>query len=211
MSVKTGGKRESAKAERKENLYEAALELFRTQGYEQTTVDQITQRAGLAKGTFFNYFPTKDAVLRYLGTREIGRLSRVVLTDSGEIVSPIGKLKRLMRALAGSLEDGRDLVCLLFSQGVTVAELLAGDAGGFSLRSLSALLIDQAQRAGEVNPELDPDMLAAALDALYLQQVVLWCESEAPYPLTDRLSGVVDLLMMGIAGPQSANARWTRA
>ena len=63
------GKREQGKLERRERLYEAALALFRTQGYEATTVAQITQRAGLAKGTFFNYFATKDAVLRYLGVR----------------------------------------------------------------------------------------------------------------------------------------------
>jgi len=69
MIQQMSGKREIAKYERRERLYEAALSLFRSQGYDATTVDQITRRAGLAKGTFFNYFPTKDAVLRYLGAR----------------------------------------------------------------------------------------------------------------------------------------------
>jgi AcrR family transcriptional regulator len=199
MNARPGGKRESGKAQRREKLYEAALSLFRAQGYEETTVDQITQRAGLAKGTFFNYFPTKDAVLRYLATREIGRLSSTVIAAGGD-ASSLGKLKRLMVALAASLEHDRDLVCLMFRRGITAPDLLAGDAGGFSLQSMSALLINQAQRAGEVNPDLDPDMLAAALDALYLQQVVRWCQSETPYPLGERLSGVVDLLLLGIAG-----------
>jgi AcrR family transcriptional regulator len=199
MNTSPGGKRESGKVQRREKLYEAALSLFRDQGYEETTVDQITQRAGLAKGTFFNYFPTKDAVLRYLATREIGRVSSTVIAAGGD-ASSIGKLKRLMTALAASLEQDRDLVCLMFRRGITVPDLLAGDAGGFSLQSMSALLINRAQRAGEVNPDLDPDMLAAALDALYLQQIVRWCQSETPYPLGERLSGVVDLLLLGIAG-----------
>ena len=199
MNGKPGGKRESAKADRRERLYESALSLFRDQGYEETTVDQITQRAGLAKGTFFNYFPTKDAVLRYLATREIGRLSTVITTTNGD-ASSVGKLKRLMLALAASLEGDRDLVCLMFRRGITVPDLLAGDAGGFSLQSMSALLINQAQRGGEINPDLDPDMLAAALDALYLQQVVRWCQAEKPYPLGERLSGIVDLLLLGITG-----------
>jgi len=59
MVQQTSGKRETAKLERRERLYEAALELFRAQGYEATTVDQITRQAGLAKGTFFNYFPRR--------------------------------------------------------------------------------------------------------------------------------------------------------
>jgi AcrR family transcriptional regulator len=190
------GKRESAKLERRKRLYVAALELFRTQGYDATTVDQITRRAGLAKGTFFNYFPTKDAVLRYLGTREIGRLGTATL--SGTNGSPLGKLKRLLVALANSLEKDRDLIALIFRSGVSVSELLAGDAGGFSLQPMASLLIRQSQRAGEINPELSPDMLAAALDALYLQQLVRWCESKENYPLSERLTGVVDLLLLGI-------------
>jgi AcrR family transcriptional regulator len=194
----SAGRRETAKSERRERLYEAALDLFRSQGYETTTVDQITRRAGLAKGTFFNYFPTKDAVLRYMGTREIGRLGTTALSGGNGPNSPVGKLKRLMGTLAASLETDRDLVCLVFRKGISVADLLAGDAGGFSVQPMASLLLRQAQRAGEVNPELDPDMLASALDALYLQQLVRWCESVKAYPLSDRLTGIVDLLLLGI-------------
>jgi AcrR family transcriptional regulator len=191
------GKREQGKVERKERLYEAALNLFRGQGYEMTTVDQITRQAGLAKGTFFNYFPTKDSVLRYMGAREVGRLGAATLSINGT-ASSIGKLKRLMSALAASLERDRDLVCLIFREGVTVADLMAGDAGGFSLQPMAALLIRQAQRQNEINPGLDPDILAAALDALYLQQLIRWCESSKPYPLAERLTGIADLLLSGI-------------
>jgi AcrR family transcriptional regulator len=199
MSQPTVGKRERGKFERRERLYEAALALFRCQGYEETTVDQITKKAGLAKGTFFNYFPTKDAILRYLGAREVGRLGAATLSGNGDgLTSSVGRLKRLMAALAASLERDRDLVCLIFRKGISVAELLSGDAGGFSIQPTAALLIRQAQRAGEVNPELAPDMLAAALDALYLQQLVRWCESGNTYPLGERLTGIVDLLLIGI-------------
>jgi AcrR family transcriptional regulator len=190
-------KREQGKLERKERLYEAALTLFRLQGYEATTVDQITRQAGLAKGTFFNYFPTKDAVLRYMGTREVGRLGAATLGLTGTN-SSIGKLKRLMNALAASLERDRELVSLIFRKGVTVADLMAGDAGGFSLQPTVALLIRQAQRQREINPDLDSDTLAAALDALYLQQLIRWCESGNQYPLADRFTGIVDLLLTGI-------------
>jgi TetR/AcrR family transcriptional regulator, cholesterol catabolism regulator len=196
------GRREQAKLERRERIYEAALSLFREQGYESTTVDQITRQAGLAKGTFFNYFPTKDAVLRYLGTREIGRLGSVLSMNGNSRGTAIGKLKRLMAALAANLEEDRALVSLIFRKGVTVPDLLAGDAGGFSLQPVASLLIRQAQYNGEVNRQLDPDGLAAALDALYLQQLVRWCESTRPYPLAERLTGIVDLLLLGIGATE---------
>ncbi len=199
MNLSNGGKREQAKVERRERLYEAALALFRSQGYAATTVAQITRQAGLAKGTFFNYFPTKDAVLRYLGAREIGRLGAASLAAAD--TSPLSNLKSLLAALARSLERDRDLVCLIFQSGITVPELLAGDAGGFSLQPTASLLIRQAQRTGQINAQLDPDILAAALDALYLQQLVRWCESDERYALAERLTGMADLLLLGISAP----------
>jgi len=197
MAGQTPGKRESSKHERRERLYQAAVSLFREQGYEETTVDQITRRAGLAKGTFFNYFATKDAVLRYMGERAIGRLGNLSVT--GGTTSAVGNLKQFLAALAVSLEQDRDLVKLIFDKGVAVPELLIGNAGGFSIRPMAALMIRRAQHQNEINPWLDPDALAMALDALYLQQLVLWCEAETFYPLAERFTGVVDLLMMGIA------------
>ncbi len=197
MAQQSHGKRESGKHERRERLYQAAVSLFREQGYEETTVDQITRRAGLAKGTFFNYFATKDAVLRYMGERAIGRLGNISV--AGSSTSAVGNLKRFLAALADSLEQDRDLVRLIFNKGVAVPELLCGDAGGFSIRPMAALMLRRAQHQNEINPLLDPDALAMALDALYLQQLVLWCEAETPYPLAERFTGIVDLLMMGIA------------
>ncbi|MBK7252257.1 MAG: TetR/AcrR family transcriptional regulator [Gammaproteobacteria bacterium] len=44
-------------------VYEAALSEFRRVGVEQATVSEICRRAGVAKGTFFFHFPTKDHVL----------------------------------------------------------------------------------------------------------------------------------------------------
>lgn len=191
------GKRETNKHDRRERLYEAALALFREQGYEQTTVDQITRRAELAKGTFFNYFPSKDAILRYMGERQIGQLSATSTT--GGVTSAVGNLKRFLGALSASMERDRELVKLIFAKGIAVPDLLAGDAGGFSLKPIASLLIRRAQHQREINAMLDPDELAMALDALYLQQLTRWCQAEPPYPLEERLTGVVDLLMLGMA------------
>ncbi|MEW2298220.1 helix-turn-helix domain-containing protein [Streptomyces sp. NPDC006743] len=49
-------------------LADAALDLFEEQGYENTTVIEIAERAGLTKSTFFRYFPDKREVLFGRGT-----------------------------------------------------------------------------------------------------------------------------------------------
>jgi AcrR family transcriptional regulator len=55
----TGRPRRSSR----ETLLDAATELFLEQGYERTTVDDIARRAGVARGTFFNYFAAKGDLL----------------------------------------------------------------------------------------------------------------------------------------------------
>jgi len=56
--------RQRQKEELRQRLYDTALDLFETEGYERTTVQQITETVGVAKGTFFNHFPTKEHVVK---------------------------------------------------------------------------------------------------------------------------------------------------
>ena len=51
------GKRESLKIQVRERLFEEALKLFSIQGLEKTTVSDIVEQSGIARGTFYNYFP----------------------------------------------------------------------------------------------------------------------------------------------------------
>jgi AcrR family transcriptional regulator len=55
--------REDKKRITRQNVLNAATDLFAEQGYEATTINQITERAGIAKGTFFNYFANKEDLI----------------------------------------------------------------------------------------------------------------------------------------------------
>jgi len=57
------GLRERKKAKTHEAIQAAALRLFRSQGYEATTVEQIAEAAEVSPSTFFRYFPTKEDVV----------------------------------------------------------------------------------------------------------------------------------------------------
>ncbi len=57
------GRRERKKMQTRKLLVTTAIRLFLDQGYEQTTIAQITAEADVAKKTFFNHFPSKDDIL----------------------------------------------------------------------------------------------------------------------------------------------------
>src|SRR5258708_35242601 len=59
------GLRERKKQKTKAAIQRAALRLFKRQGYEETTVEQIAAAADISESTFFNYFPSKENVVIY--------------------------------------------------------------------------------------------------------------------------------------------------
>src|SRR4051812_41682411 len=54
------GKRDQNKERTREKILQAALGLFSKQGFEKTTTKQVSTKAGIAEGTLFNYFQTKE-------------------------------------------------------------------------------------------------------------------------------------------------------
>lgn len=72
------GLRERKNAEVKAAFFEAAMALFRQKGIEQTSVDEIAERAGFSRATYFNHFGTKKGVLRYYGQQLQERMEELL-------------------------------------------------------------------------------------------------------------------------------------
>src|SRR6202521_5191424 len=77
-SNSTPGRRQRRSAEIRERLFRAALDLFARRGFAETTVEDITEAADVGKGTFFNYFPSKDHILLAFGDMQLGKLEAAV-------------------------------------------------------------------------------------------------------------------------------------
>ncbi len=196
------GVRERKKRERKERIYHAALQLFREKGFENTTVEEITDAAQVAKGTFFNYFPTKEAVLLYLGEQQLGGLRALAELRVWDNLPVVERIKRLLCSLADSAEEDRDLMRLMVTRALRAGDLVANGNGRFGLRGIMALLIAQGQRTGEFRDDVPADVLAGLIEAMYFHELLQWCTSSVPYALSHRLKDRIDLLLSGIA-PQS--------
>ena len=76
--VTTYSRRERRTAETRERLFRAALDLFAKKGFAETTVEDITEAADVGKGTFFNYFPSKDHILLAFGEMQFAKLEAAV-------------------------------------------------------------------------------------------------------------------------------------
>jgi AcrR family transcriptional regulator len=75
MSAPAAGRRERTKAANRAAILEAALDVFAEEGYDAVGVRDIIRRTDLASGTFYNYFPDKEAIFRAI-VDETGREAR---------------------------------------------------------------------------------------------------------------------------------------
>ena len=62
------------KKQKKDAMYQTAFELFTTKGLTKTTISDIVEKAGVAKGTFYLYFKDKYDIRNKLVSRKTGEL-----------------------------------------------------------------------------------------------------------------------------------------
>lgn len=91
-------RRERRSIELRERIFRAALDLFAKQGFSETTVEDITNAADVGKGTFFNYFPSKDHILLAFAEMQLAKL-RLAVEEARRTSVPMPQFMRSLAAL----------------------------------------------------------------------------------------------------------------
>ncbi len=189
--------RQQQKDETRAKIFAAATQLFAQNGYHATTVAEIALAAGVAKGTFFVHFPSKDAVIAALVRIQTGaaRKARLKALESG---GPIEALRAAVVTLGARAGVSRSL-----SRGVLAATLESQEVGGVSSELFDELFAEMkedakaAHRAGLLAPGVDPETLAASLMASYLGAVLHFASSPRAGALVQLLEPLVEANLAG--------------
>ena len=112
--AETPSRTERKKAKARAEIISAALGLFEEQGYEATTVAQIMDRADYGLGTFYNYFPGKQELVREAVADRLaaarGELLQVMAGDA----PAVEKLRGVVLSAGGIMDGDRALFSLYF-------------------------------------------------------------------------------------------------
>jgi AcrR family transcriptional regulator len=170
------GRREEKKRDTRKRLIDTGLELFRGRGFDDTRVKDIVERVGVSPATFFNYFPTKQAILE-AQAEQTADLYAALLTHELERtdVPCVERLEEITRLLAEALQSDRAIARLM----VTRTQLFFGSTGDKAdkdraAQRLLAQLFAQGQANGEIEPEADPLQLAEIYTALTILTAANW-------------------------------------
>jgi AcrR family transcriptional regulator len=193
MSQRTQQKNATA-----QRLFEVAVSLFRTQGYEATTVEAITNAAGVAKGTFFNHFASKHAVLDHLGRMQVAQLAQLI-DDSSDFFDQDtrSQIRFIFRTLAEGAEERRDLMRLI---AIEVLRQSSGVGKPDYMEAFERLLtpvVRQGQERGAIRRDISPERGATVLRGLYYLILLAWLEC-ADVAFTTLLDTYLDVLLEGV-------------
>jgi len=159
-----------SKDQRREQILDAAAQLFASKGFEKTSVDEIARTAGLSKGAIYWYFPSKESVLIALAENYQSRSqSTVVESASEDMYGPEAVYKAHRHIYAEKANN--PIPDLLFQQFVSmgskypeIADALA--RGHQDWVELISGLLDNAVAAGYFK-QFDTRLVSEAISAMY--------------------------------------------
>jgi AcrR family transcriptional regulator len=179
--VPDAGRRQRRAAETRLKLFRCALQLFAKRGFPNVTVEDITEAADVGKGTFFNYFATKDHVLGVMAEIQLGKVREAASLASQGRQTIHTVLHRLMLRFAEEPGRSPDLAralisSFLASEGVRkiiVDRMLEG-------HNMIAEVVAAGQKRGEINPRLQKEKVATQLLQAEMGTILLWSTHSEP-------------------------------
>jgi AcrR family transcriptional regulator len=203
------GRRERRKEQTRRQIFLAAMKLFEKKGVFETTVEEITDAADVGKGTFFNYFPIKEAVLSVLAERQLG-----VLQDAAEKARTAKTIYPLLQEMCTQLASvlGGSAILLRSVFAVVLSNKLLFETFSAVLlkgRGIVAGIMERGQQLGEVRADIPALELARSLQQAAFGTSLIWSVGPAP-ELAQLQLRTVELFWRGIAvNPQAVLKRRT--
>lgn len=195
------GRRERRKLEVSERIRAAAASLFEEKGYDATTVEEIAERADVAKGTLFNHFPRKDALL--LAVRDQWMADKLALVGDAEQWpgTRASWLRRLFHAAAEQAERHPSLARAMVVEGLrTIWVQSEIPPGKVAFRRMVQRQVAAGQAAGEFAAWVDPHVAAAVIEGAYGMTLVEWLVTRPTgRTLAEELDAKFDIVFRGIA------------
>lgn len=192
-------RRDDQTRETKQRLVSAAIQLVSEVGWRRTTVEQIAERAGVAKGTFFVHFKTKEAIVVTLVQLQVGAATAArdaVVARGGSVVERLDAATMTLGTQAASNIE--------LSRAVLIASLESREVGGAADAVFGRLFVRMTEDAREgiesgalAGP--DAETVVNLLMACYLGAALHCTSSPHAKPLAEVLRPLVDATLAALA------------
>jgi AcrR family transcriptional regulator len=191
------GRRERKKDETKQKIIDMALELFHRQGFAATSMEQIADTADVAKGTLYNHFSTKEAIVGEYMRRTVRENEPDAVKFFEELPDTRSRLYVFMEKIAEWTELNKEIVGIYVSYRMQNLFRPQDERERSGFESLLAKIIGHGQASGELRKNISQEKLVKYFEVLHAMTLRNWLVEPEEFPLQQNLIEAVDLFLTG--------------
>lgn len=193
-----GGRVERKKEKTKGKIINVALQLFKQQGFDATTMERIAEAVDIAKGTLYNYFPVKEAILNEFIQRSfhernnerIEALRRAPDTRT-RLILVLGELMRGVQAEREIFEK------YLVYRIRNMIALHPDESEKSGIKLLATEIIQLGQKSTEIRNDLPMDLLMGLFEFAFIKIAQQFYLEPERFKADKAIEQCVDLIMNG--------------
>ena len=201
----SSARRQLDTADKRSAILGAATRVFARRGFFNAQVADVAREAGVAAGTVYLYFRSKDDLLTSIFEESMTRALEETDRALEGVTDPIERLHRLARVHLGGLGSQRDLA-VVFQVELRQSTKFMERFSAAQLRTYLDHLRDAvcaAQEAGLFRADVNPTLAAKAIFGALDEMVTNWVLSNRDHRLIDDADPVIDLLVNGMKAQES--------
>jgi TetR/AcrR family fatty acid metabolism transcriptional regulator len=186
--------------DKREAILRAATHVFARNGYFNSKVADIARVAGVADGTVYLYFKSKEEILRSVFERNTSEAIAEGRDELAKIADPREKLRRIARHHLERLGADRDLAVVFQVElrGSTKFLEEFSAAGLAEYLRLIREVFEEGQRAGQFRKDLNAKLVAKILFGALDEMATNWILSKRRYKLAPMADEVLDIFLNGV-------------
>ena len=204
--------------ETRERIYDAAMKLFSEKNFESVTIEMITESADVGKGTFFNYFENKEAVIRFQFEERL----RLISAASSKILAGVEienypqsakyfpktggvfwrRMVALVRFITEQSEKNQHLTRTILALSLTnPAVRETSIASKIQASGVIAQLIQEGLNRGELRTDFTPEEMAHILYSAHLSTLWQWAQTDSDKTLSEAIDHTYAMLWRALRNP----------
>lgn len=186
--------------DKREAILKAATKVFAVNGYFNSKVSDIAGEAGIADGTVYLYFKSKDEILHSIFDRAMAEFIAEGRREIAEITTPAAKLTRIAELHLSRLGADRDMAIVFQVElrGSTKFMQEFSAAGFSEYLDIIRTTIADGQKSGDFRSDVKPIVAAKILYGALDEMVTNWVLSSKSYPLAPLANEVLKIFLGGI-------------
>jgi TetR/AcrR family transcriptional regulator, fatty acid metabolism regulator protein len=188
-------------AGKREAILRAATRVFAHNGYFNSKVADIAREAGVADGTVYLYFKSKEEILHSVFDRNMEEAITEGRRRLEGVADPRERLRQIALLHLERLGDDRDLAVVFQVElrGSTKFMQQFSAAGFAEYLTLIRSTFEEGQHAGAFRAELNPNVVAKVLFGALDEMATNWILSKRRYKLAPMAEQVLDIFLNGVA------------